>query len=674
MNVLGPDGSFQVLGTNVGVIIFDDISLTLAEALADADVDLLGTPDDDTLDGAGVAGTILGLDGNDTIIAGTTTEIINGGGGIDTADLSNLEDGVTLFLQGTGFVFSGLDLKRVTNFENLIGTDFNDQIFDTNGTNVIEAGDGNDRVIYSGGQDTIRLGKGDDILNFDLSTAVGGLFSGGQGVDEFLYNPRVDSDFRNATIQDFEVFDTGFSSVAHTFLARQFEQFERIEIRGDTGLNIFMDGRDEFALSGSTLVLLDGNPEEGAADELDVRVFADRFDTFDGTMQLIEGSARAETVVIDGLRADFTVTVVNEGETHVTDVDGNTYLLFDIETVEFTDDAVEIGDANTAPVVTPFEPNLIASLGDIITLDLTQGVTDAEGDTLSFEILSLGLSGGFEGSGQVDPADFSISSEGLLTLDLSALPNFNQVGRSDFFFKYTVSDGSTEVHSSSSVELIVLGAAIEGSSGSDEIGPGDTLGGVTVDGSDGLDDSIFGRGGNDVIDGGLGHDVIFGGNGWDFLFGGVGDDIIFGGNGNDTLIGADGSDELNGGDGADIFVFGVNTDGSQDTITDFAAGQDKIDISALVGDVDHVDLLVSGDSKSSPFSSVLVGSSATRGNAASSRLQIEVFEFGNDSNPEVELNFSLQGPIVGPTPEFSDFAITLFGSAAADLSLDDFIF
>jgi Ca2+-binding RTX toxin-like protein len=75
-----------------------------------------------------------------------------------------------------------------------------------------------------------------------------------------------------------------------------------------------------------------------------------------------------------------------------------------------------------------------------------------------------------------------------------------------------------------------------------------------------------------------------GGN--DTLDGGEGDDILYGQGGTDTLIGGLGNDILTGGEDADIFKFvdqgtGVR-DGEVDTIKDFTAHEDKIDISELL--------------------------------------------------------------------------------------------
>jgi Ca2+-binding RTX toxin-like protein len=69
---------------------------------------------------------------------------------------------------------------------------------------------------------------------------------------------------------------------------------------------------------------------------------------------------------------------------------------------------------------------------------------------------------------------------------------------------------------------------------------------------------------------------------------GTGNDILNGGEGNDTLLGGAGDDVLNGGvdndllrgdEGNDTFVF--NSGDGNDTITDFDASQDKLDINGV---------------------------------------------------------------------------------------------
>ncbi|EGU39537.1 putative hemolysin-type calcium-binding region [Vibrio ichthyoenteri ATCC 700023] len=111
----------------------------------------------------------------------------------------------------------------------------------------------------------------------------------------------------------------------------------------------------------------------------------------------------------------------------------------------------------------------------------------------------------------------------------------------------------------------------------------------------GGNDFVHGENGADAIFGGSGNDTLFGGEGIDGLRGGSGDDILDGGIGTDILIGGSGNDILTGGLDADIFKWvdqGSDARNDQDVIKDFELGEDKLDISELLGDVDSMqDLL-----------------------------------------------------------------------------------
>lgn len=99
-------------------------------------------------------------------------------------------------------------------------------------------------------------------------------------------------------------------------------------------------------------------------------------------------------------------------------------------------------------------------------------------------------------------------------------------------------------------------------------------------------DKLLGGEGNDKLDGRTGSDQLFGGNGNDRLHGGDGNDRLDGGNGRDVLSGGNGQDFLTGGAGRDVFDFDSmwetgKTATTREVITDFAQGQDKIDLSGI---------------------------------------------------------------------------------------------
>ncbi|UTW56305.1 CHRD domain-containing protein [Kordiimonas sp. SCSIO 12610] len=117
---------------------------------------------------------------------------------------------------------------------------------------------------------------------------------------------------------------------------------------------------------------------------------------------------------------------------------------------------------------------------------------------------------------------------------------------------------------------------LDGGDGDDQIFA--SLGDDVVSGGAG-DDRIFGGVGNDVVNGDAGIDVIFAGNGNDTVDGGADNDIIRGGNGDDTINGGTGNDQLFGNGGADVFVFDLNA--GNDTVRDFREGIDVIDLDAF---------------------------------------------------------------------------------------------
>lgn len=106
---------------------------------------------------------------------------------------------------------------------------------------------------------------------------------------------------------------------------------------------------------------------------------------------------------------------------------------------------------------------------------------------------------------------------------------------------------------------------------------------------------VFGGEGNDRLIGGAVDDEFYGENGTDLLIAGAGNDRLVGGAGDDqlrgdagfdTIIGGAGRDIMTGGTDADFFVFDYDdaiagpADGL-DVITDFASGEDKLDLQSI---------------------------------------------------------------------------------------------
>ncbi|MDD2949815.1 MAG: hypothetical protein PHU29_03405, partial [Sulfuricurvum sp.] len=137
------------------------------------DLVLNGTSGDDILSGDlienGSFDTISGFGGNDTIEGKDGNDILDGGDGIDTLSYATASAGVGVSIKTTtaqNTVGAGVD--TVLNFENLIGSNYNDTLRGNALGNTILGLDGND-IIYAG------KGTGDDILD------------GGNGIDAVSY-------------------------------------------------------------------------------------------------------------------------------------------------------------------------------------------------------------------------------------------------------------------------------------------------------------------------------------------------------------------------------------------------------------------------------------------------------------------------------------------------------
>ena len=100
-------------------------------------------------------------------------------------------------------------------------------------------------------------------------------------------------------------------------------------------------------------------------------------------------------------------------------------------------------------------------------------------------------------------------------------------------------------------------------------------------------ENVTGSAHRDRIIGDENDNLISGGAERDKLAGADGDDRLFGGDGGDILRGDRGADQLTGGTGRDSFVF--TKGGGADLVTDFEAGNDRLDVRAF--DFDDFDAI-----------------------------------------------------------------------------------
>lgn len=124
---------------------------------------LSGGSDNDILKGGAGNDELNGNSGNDLLDGGTGDDVINGGSGIDTVDYTDWTKKVTVNLL-TG-VAKGDGTDQLISIENVLGSDYNDNIVGNRLDNVLHGNDGNDRLVGYTGDDELHGGDGRDYLN-----------------------------------------------------------------------------------------------------------------------------------------------------------------------------------------------------------------------------------------------------------------------------------------------------------------------------------------------------------------------------------------------------------------------------------------------------------------------------------------------------------------------------
>ncbi len=568
----------------------------------------IGTDFDDTITGSdSEANTIEGGEGGDTLSGGADS---NDPG--DTVSYASSPKRVRIDFSGAtdtavGGHATGDTLK---NFENIIGSAYDDVLEGDDTANVLTGLAGDDELAGNGGDDTLSGGDGDDELNGGLGDDT---LEGGAGADELDGGAAEDSNgnplaasTRNTL--SYASSDAGVSvNLASANAAGGHAQGDIIAVIDDVdhdgdeltdsdGDNDPDDRTDTARIDVATFASLTGSAHNDSLTgdyRMNVLNGGDGIDSLDGRggWDMLIGGAGADRLDggESGAVADDPSTAGTD-ETRAEDVDWAVYR--DAKggvTVNLQTGMGTAGDAD-GDELTDIElvwgssdedngDTFIASDG----ADLIHG--DLGSDTVSYEASSLGVTVSLVGAARSntfddtdwdkDPTDGVIAT--ATPTNGRGLPDDDLAPAQDLLDK----DGAVTTDPDDNVN----GAA------------GDRLGGIeNITGSD-YDDSLTGDenantlnggGGEDTLNGGDGDDTLNGGAGEDTLNGGVGVDILSGGAGDDTLDGGDGNDTLNGGAGDDNLTGGAGNDrlngGTGDDDLEGGAGDDTYIIGLDNGD------------------------------------------------------------------------------------------
>ncbi|HJR31671.1 MAG TPA: cadherin-like domain-containing protein, partial [Pseudomonas sp.] len=159
-----------------GLSVSDDFTLNLLNAL-------VGTPNDDVLDGSEVDDTIYGLAGNDTLSGFDGNDLLDGGSGYDILYGGQGNDTLLAGTDADGSFLDGGDGDDA-----LTGSNGNDNVIAGSGDDMLSGGSGNDSLSGGNGSDVLLGGEGNDTLQDGDSSSLVAINSidGGAGNDQIV--------------------------------------------------------------------------------------------------------------------------------------------------------------------------------------------------------------------------------------------------------------------------------------------------------------------------------------------------------------------------------------------------------------------------------------------------------------------------------------------------------
>ena len=537
---------------------------------------------------------ITGTSGDNIIDGGDGGDILDGAGGTDTLSYSRSNAAVSVDLGSNIAVGGHADGDTISSFENLIGSDFGDQLEGTTGANVIDGGDGNDTINGDSGNDTlngddgndtINSGSGNDIMNGGagddllegangvnvyngdagddtlqiLGFTAGNTFDGGADNDTFSFATFGSDYIANLTTGVYDRVVTGQSSTLaniENITAGNGDDF----LTGNAEDNIIIGGFGD-----DTINALLGNNTVDAGGGNDTVLFqsgANLLGSYDGGAgtDLLDANAGWSNFVTFNLTTGFVNFV------------GNFATLSNFENVLVGGDANIIGNSGNNVLTAGSGDNTIAGMAGADTMD------------------------GGDGS---DTLDYSASNSGVtINLITDTASGGHAAGDVISNFENVIGSNSNDTIT---IDGNVTANVVDAGAGNDTIQRnGSTGAGLdTIDGGTGTNTLITtGLGGSHTIDL-LGGEILFGASSRDQLMNiqnvtvnsaasvsGNGDNnVIIGiGSFNNEFEGGEGDDTMDGGAGTDYAVysasalsdFDISNSGGVYTVTSAATGTDTL--------------------------------------------------------------------------------------------------
>ncbi|MGH1579015.1 calcium-binding protein [Planktotalea sp.] len=581
INTIDYNPSGQSTNFVEGDLIMGRIEGTVINGDSGADT-IIGGDGDDTIDGAGGADSLRGGDGddvisaegNDSVDAGGDDDLIiitdkitngnevavdvDGGGGVDTLDLSDFSQGVDLDLnRGTYIADDGTaDVSRI---ETVIGGSGDDTLVGESGAQRLEGGIGNDTLDGGFGSDTLLGGSGDDtfiVRDGHFIDAIDGgadddtldlsdLDGSGDAVVIDLQAGTWDGRGPEQTITSIE---TVIGSQEDDVITGNNSEAEDIDGQGGADL---LDGGsgDDTLRGGAGDDTLEGNAGRdslsgGDNDDLFTFSFGDGIDDIDGGdgVDTFNAVNALENIVID-----------MTSNLHVHNANGIIATFVNMENVATGQGADGVGGNG--------ENNIISTNAGNDTLDGDGGNDTLDGGTDADIIFGGGGDDSLIGGGGDDTLQGDLAAPGNINVGTDTIRGgdgndtilYSRNGSSDD--DVDVNDGGADIDTfvMANIESERFVNLTDGTWRTRDISSAGFVRGTLID-----IENIRIEGDGDVDIRGDGEDNHLSSTSTiaeNVLEGMAGDDTLSGGGGNDTLTGGTGRDDLDGGEGDDLFIF-----------------------------------------------------------------------------------------------------------------------
>ncbi|MGI9276747.1 MAG: LamG-like jellyroll fold domain-containing protein [Endozoicomonas sp.] len=580
---------------------------------------LYGSDGNDVLTGKSGDDHLFGDAGDDILSGGEGFDRIDGGEGVDTLSFQGKPTGVTFDLtQAESYE------NRVTNIENVVGTDHNDTLTGDNSNNTLSGGAGNDTLnglagvdILAGGagndtldggdgRDTIIGGAGNDILR-DTGTLSGVLdangedhsaddtfivsghdtVDGGVGTDTVMFQSSHDNDSINGVFASLEeerstVYyqDSGNEASTLTNIENLTGTDGNDNLTGDSQVNILTDGAGQDMLEG-----LGGDDILVATvdDSVDAFYGGEGNDTF--LAQDVSGEATFSHDRFEGAEGDDTFLIHRGNTTEYNIVDGGegsdtlSFQGYDQAVRIVSPDTITNGDVfqsdENEPVSQLYEEGELASI--TATPDIENDEPEEEGGAVYIadpedqpqEVSAPEDIGADDNIDDNDNAEDEFELAEITEPEAIAEPD-DEPGEGE---NQTLAPATIAALTNSDMgpgEIPTQAGTIRAFNSSNHrlasaTGVENIIGTDLETEGDSIvgtsgDNTLYGLGGEDYLNGGAGDDIIFGGAGLDQIDGSTGDDFVDGGADGDIIFGRSGRDYLVGGEGQDSIDGGADGD------------------------------------------------------------------------------------------------------------------